>query len=324
MDNKQTFILQEVIDELVNAEKSIVGPLLKLNYFGLLTKNTQLIEYTNRELNGYSKDDNDNIPDYRNVPISIQIDMQAGYETHKNLQLPAEMLAPPFNEGLKKMPIYEGISILEKMEIAGKQEEMDYIYKPFQLVMLHYFQKPATSLYKFGISADVIAARAKFSQFKILEILQIVRSKLLVFTMEVGEEFGYNIEINSFKKKQDQNNQQIVNYMNTSITNTGDGNVVNTGDHSSQQVTINISKGDTEKLMQAMSELGIDDNDVEELKKIVVSEQPDYEKKTLGSQAISWITKITGKALSGVGKIAIKVSSSVLAEYIKQYYGLSS
>lgn len=50
---KHTFLLQEVIDDLVNTDKSLSAALMKLNYFGKLIKNQELVEYTQSELNGY-------------------------------------------------------------------------------------------------------------------------------------------------------------------------------------------------------------------------------------------------------------------------------
>jgi len=49
----QTFLLQEVVDDLVNNDKSLSAPLMKLNYFGRLIKNQEIIDYTKNELNGY-------------------------------------------------------------------------------------------------------------------------------------------------------------------------------------------------------------------------------------------------------------------------------
>ena len=46
---KKTFPLQEVIDDLVNTDKSLTSALMKLNYFGRLIKNDELIHYTNNE-----------------------------------------------------------------------------------------------------------------------------------------------------------------------------------------------------------------------------------------------------------------------------------
>ena len=60
---KQTFLLQQVIDDLVNTDKSLSAPLIKLNYFSRLIKNQELIDYTQNELNGYKE--KEAIPAYR-------------------------------------------------------------------------------------------------------------------------------------------------------------------------------------------------------------------------------------------------------------------
>lgn len=46
---KNTFIINDVINDLLDAEKSLVNPLMKLNYFGRLTKNSELIEIIDTE-----------------------------------------------------------------------------------------------------------------------------------------------------------------------------------------------------------------------------------------------------------------------------------
>lgn len=38
MENEKNFILQEVINDLMDADTSLLGPLMKLNYFGRLIK----------------------------------------------------------------------------------------------------------------------------------------------------------------------------------------------------------------------------------------------------------------------------------------------
>ncbi len=43
MSTPNTFVLQEVIDELVNTDKSLVSALMKLKYFALLIKNDNLL-----------------------------------------------------------------------------------------------------------------------------------------------------------------------------------------------------------------------------------------------------------------------------------------
>lgn len=110
--------------------------------------------------------------------------------------------------------------------------------------------------------------------------------------------------------------------MNTTINNEGDGNVINTGSKANIHATITIEKGNKEQSNQKLKELGIDSSDIEELNTIVDEEVPDNEKKQLGHKAIDWISKVSGKALKGIGSIAKEVSSSVLAHIIMQYFGI--
>jgi hypothetical protein len=321
MSNNKTFVLQEVIDDLVNTDKSLVSPLLKLQYFGRLIKNDPLINYTTRELEGY-KGRNDEVPDYRKAMCEIEIDIQAGYNTYHK-PLPVSMLEKPFNDALRFLSIAEGIGILEQMIIDGNKNNSEKsLIRPIPMEMLPYIQPAVSKLYKSDISLIAVGARVIANGYKVSEILNTVRARLLKFTMEVGEEFGYDIEIASFKQ-QPENNKIIYNIMNTEINNTGDGNVVNTGNNANLHVNLTITKGDLQKLNQVLSEQGIDPEDISEVNEIVKTEEPDRENKRLGKRAIEWISKVSVKALMGAGKIATTVSSTLLAEYLKHYYGLS-
>ena len=155
-------------------------------------------------------------------------------------------------------------------------------------------------------------------------IANTVRSKILGLAMEIGEEFGYNIEIASFNKESEKNNQTIIHYMKTEITNTGDGNVVNTGNNANVTANLSISKGDITKLNKALEEQGVEHADIVELNDIIKTETPDFENKRLGEKANNWVLKTFGKALNGLGKIATSASGNLLATFIKQYYGIDN
>lgn len=102
----------------------------------------------------------------------------------------------------------------------------------------------------------------------------------------------------------------------------GDGNILNTGNEANIHATINVNKGNLDNLKRQLSNYGIEDDDIEELSEIVQTENPNSVNNTLGEKSNSWILKITGKALSGVGKIAVGISSNILASLIRQYYGI--
>ncbi len=64
---KKTFLLQEVIDDLVNVDRSLSSALIRLNYFGKLIKNDELINYTQKNL--------DRIKGYNSVNLRLGYQM---------------------------------------------------------------------------------------------------------------------------------------------------------------------------------------------------------------------------------------------------------
>jgi len=317
---KQTFLLQEVIDDLVNTEKSLSAPLMKLNYFGRLVKNQELIDYTQNELNGYR--DQENIPDYRRTIGTLFIDMQMYIHRHSG-QLPVSMLEEPYRDALKYVYVREGIAAIEKLAREAESGDSDgQIMTQLPMEMLHILQAPARKLYKSDARVDVIGARLAGNASIVVEIPNAIRTRLLEFAMSIAEMFGHDIEIESFNKKAKTNNQTIIHQMNTTINNSGDGNVINTGNQNQIENNVTLYKGDIGRLQRELSEQGIDENDIAEISQIVQEEQPDLENGRLGEKSNGWISKIINKSLNGIGKIATGVSANLLATLVKQYYGM--
>ena len=316
---KKNFILQEVIDDLINPEKSLVGPLMKLNYFGRLTKNEELIDFTTKEINGY-KFDYTNIPAYRKAIGTLIVDAQV-YEERHNLELPVSMLVEPLNENLRYVDIREGISVIEKMEKKMNEDDKASAYRPIPMEILRFIEPSLRKLYKSEGRIDAVGAKLKFNENIILEIQNYIRTKLLEFVMQIADNFGYDIEIESFNKEQI-NNKTINNIMNTVINTSGDGNVVNTGNQNKIHSNVTIEKGDLEKLTTELKKQGVDDNDIIEIADIVQTESSSSDENKLGEKANNWILKVIEKSLKGIGSIATGVSSNILSTLIKGYYGI--
>ena len=322
MSNPNTFVLQEVIDHLVNSQLTLVDPLTKLNYFGRLIKNDELIQYTLNELNGYKSPSE--IPAYRKTSASLVIHLQAYVHTHVRT-LPVSMLDEPLRSSLKYLMIKDGIATVESFvkSFEGTQSDKLIIHE-LPMEMLHYIEPAAIKLYVSDASISVISAKLTAPTHVMIDIANAVRTKLLALTMQVGEKFGYNIEIDSFKKNQNTNNQTINNYMKTEVTNSGDGVSINTGSHANITSTITVNKGDSKKLNEVLAGYGIEKEDIQELNDIIEDEQPDYENKKLGVKANSWIWNIVVQSLNGIGKIATAASGNILATLIKAYYGIDN
>jgi hypothetical protein len=317
---KKTFLFQEVIDDLLNTSTPLSAPLMKLNYFGRLIKNKELIDYTQNEINGYL--DDNNIPAYRRGIGTLYIDMQAHHNRHSR-QLPASLIEEPYRQYLQYIYVREGISTIEKLaRDAEKGGSEELLFTPLPMEMLHMLQAPARKLYKSSVRIDVVGAKLTGNANIVIEIPNAIRTKLLDFAMSIADTFGYDIEIDSFNKKSDTNNQTIIHQMNTTINNSGNGNVINTGNENQIENTVVLYKGDIERLEKELQLQGIDDADVKEISEIISTENPKEKSSRLGEKTNSWISKIISKSLNGIGKISTGISANILATLIKQYYGM--
>lgn len=316
----KNLLLNEVIDELLDLKQSLLSPLMKLYYFGKETKNEEVITFLNKEINGYSI--TDKVPAYREAAGQLEVTLQFGTDADnlKQQLLPISVFSKDHQEFLSRIQVHEGIGILEQMALDGRK--LPYICKTIPLeIVVHVIQpvvaKILMSYHRLTATEAIVKANANI----VPQACQTVRSKLIDFVTEIADRFGYEIEIKKFKENQVENNRIINNYMNT-ITNTGDGNVINTGDHANVTATITITKGDVNALDKQLKEHGIDNDDIRELNEIIKNEEPDRENDKLGVKASTWIGKIIGKSVGGIGKIATAVTANLLAGWIRGYYGM--
>lgn len=320
-NQNNNFIINDVINDLLNTEKSLVNPLMRLNYFGRLTKNNELIEFTNNEINGYKSRDAI-VPKYRKTIGSLIVEAQA-YMNRHTVEIPISMLDSPFNEALRYVDVREGIATVEKMakEMLESKGDKNEFYRPVPMEMLHIIQPALRKLYKSDVRIDAVGAKIIGNGNIIIDIPSYIRTKLLEFVMQIAEQFGYEIEIKTYNEKQETNNQTIVQFMSTNITNTGDGNVINTGDKAKIDANITINKGNKDELSDFLQKNGISAEDTAELVEIIDTEEPNPEKKTFGAKVNGWIGKMVNKALDGSWNVGIGAAGGLLAEAIGKYYG---
>lgn len=314
--SNHNFLLQEVIDELINTDKSLQGPLMKLNYFGRLTKNQKFINFTTNEMKGYEV--GAIIPEYRKTIAKLLVTAQSPYIDSQEIEVPISAIKE-MRKNFTYLDVRDGIVTVEKMARDMVEKGNKEFYKPMPLQSLPLIQPILRQLYKANPPLDATSSRLIGNGNIFLDIPSSIRTTLLELVMAVADEFGYDVEINEFNTTKI--NNTINNYMSTHITNSGDGNVINTGNENKILNSNSIQKGDLESIKKELTKQGIDSEDINNLTEILQSESPN-EDKTLGENAINWILDISKKALNGVGKIATGVSSNLLATLIKGYYGI--
>lgn len=236
MSETQTFILQDVINDLVDVTSSLEGALFKLNYFGRLIKNEELINYTNKEINGYKGIEP---PDYRKGIATLLVRMQTAYGNKETQELPISLLPPPFNEGMRYHAIRDGIRVIEQMTQNADSVKSQLLKTEIPLEMIPHIQPGASKLYKVNGGITVTGALITANANILPQILSTVRSRLLAFCMQLAETYSFKILIVPFKKDQVVSNGVVNNYFQTEIINNGHGNLINTGSDTFIDATAN-------------------------------------------------------------------------------------
>lgn len=86
-------------------------------------------------------------------------------------------------------------------------------------------------------------------------------------------------------------------------------------------VNYTITEGSFDSLKNMLSKNGVSSGDISELKIILESEDPNYEKKIFGNLTNGWVSKMISKSLDGSWAIGIGTAGNLLADGIKAYYG---
>lgn len=304
-------LISQIINELIESEKSINGALLKTKVLASRIQNKELLKWVDNELSGY--DSKDDLPDYRkNVQTFLKGNYINGNMKFTNQPIPTIGLDAEFQKKLHITEFQESIIALENLILNDsptlgsplKAEVVGMIGQNWQAMGNPYLQ--------------LMNVNKMISINSIVEIISKVRNKLLDFMLKIDEEFGNLTEVSDLKEKK----QEITSIMNTIINNTGDGNVVNTGDKVKISTKIKITKGNKSELESKLIESGISSSDTIELLKIIDAEEPNIEQDKFGVQVNSWTSKMLNKALDGSWNIGIGSAGSLLAELIKGYYGM--
>ena len=113
--------------------------------------------------------------------------------------------------------------------------------------------------------------------------------------------------------KQPSTNFQGAQFGHNTVIVVGDNNVVSPSQ---------VMKNDMASLESLLRSNQVGQEDIDEIKAIVQTENPDLQNGRLGVKANGWIAKMVNKCLDGTWAIGIGAAGKLLADAIKHYYGL--
>jgi len=111
-------MVTDIIEALTDNSQSLVGPLLKVKVLAARIKNTELLNWVSKELNGYEIEDED-LPKYRIGKASAIGDLYQGWNESIGVTLPVVIFGDKLAKALIQMRFYEGVNALEEVA-SGK------------------------------------------------------------------------------------------------------------------------------------------------------------------------------------------------------------
>lgn len=305
-------LVNDIINELIDTEKSISSPLLKTKVLASRLQNEPLLKWVSNELKGYEGPDE--LPIYRKYKGNIVGTFINGNRQYNNQPVPILGLDKEFQDTLTDMKFFDSISSLEKLNQEDGRTMMGYIFPAEVTGLIAENWRNMGNPY-----LQLINCQRRVAGSVVEEIIASVRNSLLDFMLKIDSEFGNITEIEELKTKK----EAIATIMNqTIINNIGDGNVLNTGEKAKISANINIAKGSKDELSRRLHKSGVREEDIAELVEIIDNEEPNFVNNTFGKKVNTWTQKMLGKALDGSWNIGIGAAGNLVAEVVKAYYGM--
>lgn len=308
-------IIEHIIDELSDSEKSLTNPLLKTKVLATRIGNEELMKWVNDELSGYKENE---LPPYRLGKPHITCTMQQGFNTYENVPLPLMAFEKKFIDGLLKFRFNDGIQTLENQE---RENRNGSIYKDFGPDVCAYMTEKAIEA---GQTFTIYTMRLIVHVSQITQVLAEVRAKLLDFMLKLEKEVPNLDELikNKLDVKEKLNEKIEKIYHQTIINTSGFGNTITAGEGNSITSNINITQGSLHDLKRELEKNSVPVENIEELIQIVQEEEPNRETKKFGAKANNWIQKMVSKTLDGTWQIGTGAAGGLLVELIKAFYGI--
>ena len=303
-------LLQEIQEAVVKENSDISSIFLKLRLLASRLGSNLLEDWVKYETEGYPK--NIQIPSYRYVSITYHGTFSGPFGSGiRNAPIPSQLVQKFAGENWINYEVRDSIAVVDDLLKSHKDNNSELGVDVSNLILI--LQGKIYS----GYACNDIQARISPSSF--VNIQYAVKSKILELTLELEKKipvaslvtFGSSNRKNIKPEVVQQISQQII---------YGNVDTAIAGGHSSN-INISIGERDTDSLIKYLVESGIPDDDANEIAKIMETEEPESFKEPFGEKAKNWITTNIKKAALGTWKIGISVTTDVLSEAAKKYYG---
>lgn len=280
-------MIKQLIEDLAYDQITLGQGLTRAKLIASKTQNPILKEWVNQELQGYGND-GDKLPKYRKIPC--QTFMVIGLYFGQEDIVPIGVADPEKKMFYNELPVFEAVTQVESILKNYSDEVNITVQLPGALSMM--LARPFADQIK-ERDGGLRSVRKQFTKAAYQNIIDVTKQTLLDILLELHEQFP-NLE-NEFMATKE-NLSKVENTINNHIY--GNNNPVNVAagkDVVQKGILVNINSTDYSKL----ESLGVNKEEIEELKTIMVENQTD--KPTMKEKAMKWalpiMTNITARGL---------------------------
>ena len=302
-------LVRQIVEILSDTRPNLENALIKTKVLLHRLREQAYADWINKELNGYSKDDE--VPDYRVIPSSVKITATDGFTRRwKDMPAPIGHLDEKTRRWLERNELRQSISSLESLA----HSEGDMLTRP---IPPEFWPKLGEKLSS-GIVVDY--AHCEMSKAQLQGVLTQIRSRLLDFVLELEAKLPRDAseeDVREISKK-----VHVGNLLNNAMF--GSNTTIVIGDNNRQNLSFSVvQKGDFASLSTFLKSRGVSDPDISVLKTAIEKDgaQVDPESRQYGPRVKEWLKTMFAKAVETSWQVEVGVASSLLANALQHYYG---
>lgn len=305
-----TVITMKLLDDLVtllsDERSSLPGALLKTKVLLHQIGQKELVEWVNKELNGYA--DNDDLPEYRIIHAKVVGTVVSIGFRYENFDLPIMHLEERWRRRFTRPRLDQSLGALQRLQEAKGQS----LTFPVPVELTGLFTKALER----GNHVQSAICVANISQID--NIFTQVRSRLLDFVLQLKEELGDLPE--EEVKPGAPGTANAATLFQSAVF--GDGATIVVGNNNVQHVNSHNKAGDMDDLLAVLRKSGVSEPELAGLQ-LAIAEDPQPTQQTgLGPQVRGWISRQFERAASAAWNIELGIAGGLLTTALQNYYGL--
>ena len=303
-------LLHDIQAALLDDKFGVGSILLKLRFLASKLDADILEEWVQHETEGYPPDAR--TPDYRLAQITYTGTFADLAKRINNVSIPGHLIEKYAGKEWLRFEIRDGLPVIDsRLDNMGEDSHFAIDSSNLKLLL-------QGKIYK-GMAIVEIANQIDTGAFT--RIQHAVRAKTLDFALKLEKQVpaAADISVEHSGGAITLTEQENVKHLTQQIFY---GDVTNIHADSGSAVTLNVIKGDTSSLTQALEQAGLTAGEAKELAEIAGQEGPQDETQPLGTNVQEWLRDRLKEGTAEVWGIGKSLARDVIIEALQQYYGL--